>query len=292
MIEVRDLHKSFGAIAAVAGVTFTAQDGQITGLLGPNGAGKTTTLRMLYTLMQPDRGSIRVDGIDAARDPMGVRRRLGALPDARGLYKRLTARENIDYFARLQGLDAAQARARCDALLGALDMTSLADRRTEGFSQGERVKTALARALVHDPRNVVLDEPTNGLDVMATRSLRAVLRGLRAEGRCVLMSTTSCRRWPCCAIASSSSPRAASWPTALPRRCASRRNRPTSKTPSSRSSGPHPRPVWHERRRAPAPGRGRGRVHQGMPREPARLGACCSMRWCSARCSRRCCSWC
>jgi sodium transport system ATP-binding protein len=189
VIEVRDLAKSFGAVKAVAGVSFAARDGQITGLLGPNGAGKTTTLRMLYTLMQPDSGRITVDGIDAARDPMAVRRSLGVLPDARGLYKRLTARENILYFARLQGLDARAARERCEALIGALDMAALADRRTEGFSQGERVKTAIARALVHDPRNVVLDEPANGLDVMSTRGLRDVLRGLREEGRCVLMST-------------------------------------------------------------------------------------------------------
>lgn len=189
MIEVHDLVKSFGAVKAVSGVSFTARDGQITGLLGPNGAGKTTTLRMLYTLMEPDSGRISVDGIDAATDPMAVRRRLGVLPDARGLYKRLTARENITYFARLQGLDADQARARSQTLIAALDMAALADRRTEGFSQGERVKTAIARALVHDPRNVVLDEPANGLDVMSTRGLREVLRGLRAEGRCVLMST-------------------------------------------------------------------------------------------------------
>jgi sodium transport system ATP-binding protein len=189
VIEVQDLVKSFGTVKAVAGVSFTARDGQITGLLGPNGAGKTTTLRMLYTLMRPDGGRIRVDGVDAEQDPMGVRRRLGVLPDARGLYKRLTARENILYFARLQGLDAGQARERCAALIAALDMASLADRRTEGFSQGERVKTAIARALVHDPRNVVLDEPANGLDVMSTRGLREVLRGLRSEGRCVLMST-------------------------------------------------------------------------------------------------------
>jgi len=189
MIEVRDLHKSFGAVKAVAGVSFTAQDGQITGLLGPNGAGKTTTLRMLYTLMRPDRGTIVVDGIDAALDPMGVRRRLGVLPDARGLYRRLTARENIEYFARLQGMDAAQAAARTQSLVASLGMAQIAERRTEGFSQGERVKTAIARALVHDPRNVLLDEPANGLDVMATRGLREVLRALRAEGRCVLMST-------------------------------------------------------------------------------------------------------
>jgi sodium transport system ATP-binding protein len=189
MIAVQDLVKSFGPVKAVAGVSFVARDGQITGLLGPNGAGKTTTLRMLYTLMQPDGGRITVDGIDAALDPMAVRRSLGVLPDARGLYKRLTARENIEYFARLQGLDAGQARSRCAALVAALDMAALADRRTEGFSQGERVKTAIARALVHDPRNVVLDEPANGLDVMSTRGLRDVLRGLRGEGRCVLMST-------------------------------------------------------------------------------------------------------
>ncbi|HXW64443.1 MAG TPA: ATP-binding cassette domain-containing protein [Burkholderiaceae bacterium] len=189
MIEAHDLWKAFGATQAVAGVSFAAHDGQITGLLGPNGAGKTTTLRMLYTLMRPDRGQIRVDGIDAASAPMQVRQRIGALPDARGLYKRLTARENVEYFARLHGMSAAQARERCSELLRALQMQTLADRRVEGFSQGERVKTAIARALVHNPRNVILDEPANGLDVMANRGLREVLRNLRAEGRCVLMST-------------------------------------------------------------------------------------------------------
>jgi sodium transport system ATP-binding protein len=189
MIEASGLCKSFGAIRAVDGVSFTARDGEITGLLGPNGAGKTTTLRMLYTLMKPDSGSVRVDGIDAAEDPMAVRRRLGVLPDARGLYKRLTARENIDYFARLQGLDAATARARADALIAALGMADIADRRTEGFSQGQRVKTAIARALVHAPGNVILDEPTNGLDVMATRAMRTFMRRLSAEGRCVLFSS-------------------------------------------------------------------------------------------------------
>ena len=189
MIEAAGLHKAFGAVKAVDGVGFVARDGEITGLLGPNGAGKTTTLRMLYTLMNPDAGSVRVDGIDAAADPTAVRRRLGVLPDARGLYKRMTARENIDYFARLQGLDAATARARADGLIEALDMAAIADRRTEGFSQGQRVKTAIARALVHDPGNVILDEPTNGLDVMATRAMRAFMRRLRDEGRCVLFSS-------------------------------------------------------------------------------------------------------
>ncbi|RDS83233.1 ATP-binding cassette domain-containing protein [Dyella psychrodurans] len=189
MIEVRDLYKHFGDVKAVDGVSFVARDGEITGLLGPNGAGKTTTLRMLYTLMNPDRGQVLVDGIDAARDAQAVRRQLGVLPDARGLYKRLTARENIEYFARLQGMEHALIQARREQLIKALEMEDIADRRTEGFSQGQRVKTAIARALVHDPKNVILDEPTNGLDVMATRSLRQFMRRLKGEGRCVLFSS-------------------------------------------------------------------------------------------------------
>ena len=189
MIEVQDLHKAFGAVKAVDGVTFTARDGEITGLLGPNGAGKTTTLRMLYTLMKPASGKVLVDGIDAAVDPIAVRRRLGVLPDARGLYKRLTARENIEYFARLHGIETTLMHQRREKLVDALEMRDILDRRTEGFSQGQRVKTAIARALVHDPRNVILDEPTNGLDVMATRAMRAFMRRLKDEGRCVLFSS-------------------------------------------------------------------------------------------------------
>jgi len=189
VIEVRDLHKAFGKVKAVDGVGFSAADGQITGLLGPNGAGKTTSLRMLYTLMKPDRGQVLVDGIDASADPAGVRRRLGVLPDSRGLYKRLTSRENIRYFGQLHGMDDALIAQRTEALSKALEMGDIIDRRTEGFSQGQRVKTAIARALVHDPRNVILDEPTNGLDVMATRAMRRFLLQLRAEGRCVLFSS-------------------------------------------------------------------------------------------------------
>ncbi|AKC86725.1 ATP-binding cassette domain-containing protein [Pseudoxanthomonas suwonensis] len=193
MIRAHDLHKSFktktGTVAAVDGVSFEAHDGQITGLLGPNGAGKTTTLRMLYTLMKPDQGRIEVDGVDPAKDPVAVRRALGVLPDARGVYKRLTARENIAYFARLHGLSARLTAERIDKLSKALDMGEILDRQTEGFSQGQRTKTAIARALVHDPRNVILDEPTNGLDVMTTRAMREFLRGLRAEGRCVIFSS-------------------------------------------------------------------------------------------------------
>ena len=193
MIEVHDLHKSFatktGPVRAVQGVSFSARDGEITGLLGPNGAGKTTTLRMLYTLMTPDAGAVKVDGLDAAADPEAVRRRLGVLPDARGVYKRLTARENIAYFGRLHGMSDADIARRTAELSAALGMEDVLDRQAEGFSQGQRTKTAIARALVHDPRNVILDEPTNGLDVMTTRGLRDFLRQLRGEGRCVIFSS-------------------------------------------------------------------------------------------------------
>jgi sodium transport system ATP-binding protein len=173
----------------VQGVGFTARDGEITGLLGPNGAGKTTTLRMLYTLMRPEAGSVSVDGFDIVRDAEAVRRRLGVLPDARGIYKRLTARENIAYFGRLHGMSDADIARRTAELSKALDMDDVLDRQTEGFSQGQRTKTAIARALVHDPKNVILDEPTNGLDVMTTRGLRDFLRQLRSEGRCVIFSS-------------------------------------------------------------------------------------------------------
>ena len=193
MIVAENLHKAFktktGLIHAVQNVGFQADDGRITGLLGPNGAGKTTTMRMLYTLMKPDQGRVLVDDIDAAVDPIAVRRQLAVLPDARGVYKRLTARENIAYFGQLHGLSAARIRERTKVLSTALEMEDILDRQTEGFSQGQRTKTAIARALVHDPRNVILDEPTNGLDVMTTRALRGFLRGLRDEGRCVIFSS-------------------------------------------------------------------------------------------------------
>lgn len=186
MIRVDGLERRFGNVQAVRDLSFTAEDGKITGLLGPNGAGKTTTLRMLYTLLKPDAGRIQIDDVDALAEPAAARAAMGVLPDSRGLYKHLTVRENIDYFGRLHGLtDSALAESR-DALLQALEMNDIADRRTEGFSQGQRVKTAIARALVHRPQNVVLDEPGNGLDVMTTRALREFLRGLRAQGRCVV----------------------------------------------------------------------------------------------------------
>lgn len=193
MIIANDLHKSFktktGLVRAVEGVSFEARDGEITGLLGPNGAGKTTTLRMLYTLMQPDRGQVLVDGVDATRDPTGVRRSLGVLPDARGIYKRLTARENVTYFGDLHGLSRSVIAERTAALSKALQMDDILERQSEGFSQGQRTKTAIARALVHNPKNVILDEPTNGLDVMTTRAMRGFLQQLRREGRCVIFSS-------------------------------------------------------------------------------------------------------
>ena len=198
MIEVEQLAKSFvqgrgrkaRTVHAVAGVDFVAADGRITGLLGPNGAGKTTTLRIAAGLIVPDSGRVRVDGIEVRSDPAAALARMGVLSDARGLYPRLTARENIVYYGRLHGMGAAAANARAEALAAMLEMQPLLDRRSAGFSQGERMKTALARALVHDPPNIVLDEPTNGLDVLATRSLRAALRRLRDdEGKCIVFST-------------------------------------------------------------------------------------------------------
>ena len=189
MIEVEGLAKRFGAVEAVREVSFSAADGRITGLLGPNGAGKSTTLRMLYTVLRPDAGSARIDGMDVVADPLAARRSIGVLPHSAGIYRQLTARENIRFYGELHGLAPALLRRRIDELVGRLDMTEFADRRADGFSQGQRIKVALARALVHSPRNVLLDEPTNGLDVMATRALRELIRGLRAEGHCVLFSS-------------------------------------------------------------------------------------------------------
>ncbi len=189
MITVEDLHKRFGDVRAVSGVSFSARDGAVTGLLGPNGAGKTTTLRMIYALMRPDQGRILVDEVDAVKDPQAAQARLGVLPDVSGLYPRLTAREHIYYYGELQGLSGRELDDRARLLLDTLDMKSIADQRTGGFSHGERTKVALARALVHDPGNVLLDEPTNGLDVMSTRAVRDIIRRLREQGRCVLFSS-------------------------------------------------------------------------------------------------------
>ncbi|MEM9691402.1 MAG: ATP-binding cassette domain-containing protein [Myxococcota bacterium] len=189
MIELVNLRKTYGDVVAVDDVSFTAADGQITGLLGPNGAGKTTALRMLSGIVAPDRGTATIDDIDITREPERARARLGLLPDTRGLYPRLTARENIRYYGQLHGMARDRLEQRLDEVTELLEMGGIIDRRAEGFSQGERMKVAIGRAIVHAPPNVVLDEPTNGLDVMSIRSLRASLGRLREAGRCVVFSS-------------------------------------------------------------------------------------------------------
>ena len=192
MIEVAGVSKSFGTrgeVRAVADVSFTAPAGAITGLLGPNGAGKTTLLRILATLVVPDAGRATIGGIDVVMDRYAVRERIGVLSDARGLYPRLTARENVRYYGALHGLAGATLDARVDGVLDVLGLRAVADRRTQGFSQGEKMKVAIARALVHDPATILLDEPTNGLDIMSVRALREQLRALRAQGKCLLFSS-------------------------------------------------------------------------------------------------------
>lgn len=189
MISVKGIHKSFGKVHAVRGVSFTAPDGKITGLLGPNGAGKSTTLRVLYTVMKPDKGTATIDGADVVTDSLAARQKIGALPHGAGLYPHLSARENIAYYAKLCNIDKVEVDDRVASIIRLLEIEDFADRRTKGFSQGQRTKVSLARALVHDPQNVILDEPTNGLDVMATRSLRHLILKLRDSGRCVLFSS-------------------------------------------------------------------------------------------------------
>jgi sodium transport system ATP-binding protein len=189
MIEVERISKRFGTVRALDGLSFAARDGRITGLLGPNGAGKSTCLRVLSTVLKPETGVARIGTIDLAASPLAARRVLGVLPHSSGLYQQLTGRENIEYYGRLHGLAETLLAERVEALIERLDLGEIAHRKAKGFSQGERTKIALARALVHDPQHLLLDEPTNGLDVMATRHLRDWLRELRAQGRCVLLSS-------------------------------------------------------------------------------------------------------
>jgi len=189
MIEAENLSKRFGAVEAVRDVSFVARDGEITGILGANGAGKSTCLRMLYGVLTPDGGQARIDGMDIGGETSKARAHLGVLPHAAGLYGNLTARENIHYFGALQGVRSERLASRTAELVRILGMEGFIERRAKGFSQGQRIKTALARALIHDPGNIVLDEPTNGLDVMAIRNLREMLLALKAQGRCVLFSS-------------------------------------------------------------------------------------------------------
>ena len=189
MIDVRGLTKRFGDVLAVSSLSLRAEDGRVTALLGPNGAGKTTTLRAISGLLQPDSGQILIDGQDVLRESAAAASRIGVLPEARGLYPRLTPREHVRYFGRLRGLAKAEIDRNCEALIDELGMSGIADRRAAGFSHGERTKVAIARALVHRPQNVLLDEPTAGLDVASTRAIREMVRRLRGEGRCVLFSS-------------------------------------------------------------------------------------------------------
>jgi len=189
MIEAFEVHKSFGTVQALRGVSFSARNGQVTGLLGPNGAGKTTALRILYSLLRPDSGTARVDGFEVGREGLQVQQKIGVLPDRHGLYPRLTSRENIRYYGQLRGMEGQGLERSIDHLIELLDMADIADRRTEGFSRGQTVKVAIARALVHSPANVILDEPTVGLDVPSTRAMRKFIRNLRDQGACVLFSS-------------------------------------------------------------------------------------------------------
>jgi sodium transport system ATP-binding protein len=194
MIRVENITKTFGnnksgVIQALKNVSFTLRDGEITGLLGVNGAGKSTLLRLIYGLQTPTSGSIFIDDLDVQRDPDTARQKLGVLPDDTGLYKRLTARENIHYFGELQSLSPTQLTTNTNELINLLGMDNIAERRAEGFSLGERMKTALARAIVHQPQHILLDEPTNGLDVITTRAVRNMLLTLRNQGRCILFSS-------------------------------------------------------------------------------------------------------
>jgi sodium transport system ATP-binding protein len=189
VIEAHELRKQFGAVAALRDVSLRAPDGQITGLLGPNGAGKSTTLRILYTVLKPNSGDAQIDGVSAIRAPLEARKKIGVLSHGAGIYPNLTARENILYFGALHGMPRAQREARAAELIELLEMEEFADRIAKGFSQGQKIKAALARAIIHRPRNVLLDEPTNGLDVMAVRTLRRLLKRLRDEGHCLLFSS-------------------------------------------------------------------------------------------------------
>lgn len=189
MIEVNNLCKSFGDVKALKGLSFTANNGEITGVLGPNGAGKTTCMRTLYGLLSADSGNALIDGVDASVSPILARQKIGIFPDKFGSYERLTVREQIDYFASLHGMSGKTKRDAIDKVIKELAMEALVDRKSVGFSQGQRMKVALAQALVHQPQNLILDEPTRGLDVMSTRILRDYLQTFKDKGHCILFSS-------------------------------------------------------------------------------------------------------
>lgn len=189
MIEVSGLSKSFGPLWAVDNINFAARDGEITGLIGHNGAGKTTTFRILAGLMEPDEGTGKVDGFDVVESRIEAQRCLGILPDVRGLYRRLTGREHVRYYGRLHGLEGQALEQRIDELIERLGMEEFADRRARGYSRGQELKVALARALVHHPSNLILDEPTNGLDVPSAHAVHDLIREMKRDGRAIIISS-------------------------------------------------------------------------------------------------------
>lgn len=189
MIEVRNLQKQFGAVAALRDVSFVARDGAITGLLGANGAGKSTTLRTICGVLKPAGGEVRIDGTSLLEHPLAAQRRVGGLLDHAGLYSRLTPREIFTFSGRLHGIASRRLRERVEEVIAFLGMEAIAGRRTAGFSQGERMKTALGRAIIHSPANLLLDEPTNGLDVPSIRALRLLLHRTRDAGACIVFSS-------------------------------------------------------------------------------------------------------
>lgn len=190
MIKIENIAKSFGDVVAVDGLSLEAADGRITGLLGPNGAGKTTTLRILYGLQKADRGVATIDGIDVATNMLGAMKRVGIFPDSVGLYDRLTMAEHLRFYGEMHGLRGQELDAAIERTRSYFDTDDLFDRRCKGFSHGQQMKVALSRALIHHPKNLILDEPTNGLDVMSTRLLRNLLARMRdEEGQCILFSS-------------------------------------------------------------------------------------------------------
>jgi len=188
-VRAEGLEKKLGANQVLRGISFEAQAGEIFGLLGPNGAGKTTTLRVICTLLAPDAGSVAVLGFDTRRDSREVRRRVGVVTAEIGIYPRLSARENITYFAQLSGVSNGSLKADVDAVIEKLDMGAFASQRAESLSSGQKQKVAIARAIVHDPPVLMFDEPTSNLDVLASRDIREFMVEAKGRGKCVIFST-------------------------------------------------------------------------------------------------------
>ena len=188
-VSVERLEKTLGKNKVLRGISFQAQPGEIFGLLGPNGAGKTTTLRLISTLLSPDAGTVKVLGFDTRTAPEEVRRRVGVVTADIGVYPRLSARENIAYFAQLSGLDGRKLKARVEAVIERLDIDSFAGQRAESLSSGQKQKVAIARAIVHDPPLLMFDEPTSNLDVLASREVREFMVESKGRGKCVIFST-------------------------------------------------------------------------------------------------------